>query len=667
MALFCCRYLSSRPFITGKSQNISADIHSGYFGFLDYAAAHYAVHIHEVEASEVSADLAPKLEAIKAASVDLAKDNYRDPSVQTEEGDKAAQDLNLAIQDNVLVIRTLIALQREKSETPIFDAIEGPFRHKCHKIQCSKFATGCSNEAALREHLAVHERPFRCPHADCFAHTIGYASPKRLESHNEAFHRSISRAKAVFPADLETGEWNLYEACKAGNLDEVKKFHRDGVNLDTTRSKSVSPLCAAVEAGHGHICKYLVDNGVDPFRKVSKKTAWRTPVAVAIYRERLEILEFFLHSGSGPDDSNLAESIARAILADRSSALSTLLTARNPRDHADVIKLVPGEIISQTDLRSVRDSRRDSHSIDATLIHAWFQYVKPEFYNEKGVFIAQSDYTEYMVWVDMFFRRLDLFHRALRGRCHSLATFLMDIGNYEYLQIKIKDGDAPLHCCLKGLCNGDCSSCMSMVQRLLQYDSGKFANITDSNGRLPAHIVMSSYPASKDALRAVLDNTEDINYRDTSGQSPLHKAASAQSIRVLLENKSVDLFSRNNRGQTAFSVFIDHSFIFDAEVLDHLFKADSRLAWSPDKSEEGLTPLHHALKHLENAKLGSYNLQSSAGAVKFLLTCSEVKRVLVEYQAKSTDVDRRKVRDFAGKEMLREALDIMDAIGFNPI
>ncbi|EMT62723.1 hypothetical protein FOC4_g10006356 [Fusarium odoratissimum] len=654
MALFCCRYLSSRPFTTGKSQNISADIHSGYFGFLDYAAAHYAVHIHEVESSEVSTDAAPKLEAVKAVAVDLAKANYRHSSVQTEEGDKAAQDLNLAIQDNVLVVRTLIGLQREKSETPIFDATEGPFRHKCHKIQCSKFAMGCSNEAALKKHLAVHERPFRCPHSDCFAHTMGYASPKRLESHNEVFHQSVFRAKA-------TGEWNLYEACKAGNLAEVKRFHREGADLKHYRPKIDSPLCAAVEAGHGNICKYLVDNGVDPFRVGSRCSTTRTPVVAAIYRERQEILEFFLHRSNGLNNSNLAKSIAQAIHADRPAALNMLLATRQPRDHADVIKLVPSEITSQTDLRLVR---RDSHSIDATLIHAWFQYVKPEFYNEKGVFIAQSDCAEYKIWGDIIFRQVDSFHRALRGRCFSLANFLMDIGNDEYLQIKIEDSNTPLHCCLRGLCRGGCSSCMSMLRRLLQYGSGKFANITDGDGRLPAHVAVSYWGPSQAVIRAVLDSTEDINHKSNSGQSPLHEASSRNKISVLLENKSVDLFSRNNRGQTAFSALCNGGYFVNIEVLGYLFEADPRLAWTPDKSEDGLTPFHHAM---QSHYLHPYNSQRPNRAAKFLLTCFEVKRVLVEFQAKSTDADRRKVRDFAGKENLREALDIMDSIRFSPI
>ncbi|KAI7765160.1 hypothetical protein LZL87_005873 [Fusarium oxysporum] len=646
MALFCCRYLSSRPFTTGKSQNITADIHSGYFGFLDYAATHYAVHVQEIKASEVSTDSASNLEAVKAAAVDLAKANYRESSVQTEEGDNATQDLNLAIQDNVLVVRTLISLQREKSGTAVLDATEGPIRHKCHKIQCSKFATGCSNETALNEHLAVHERPFRCPHADCFAHTVGFASPKRLESHNEAFHQRVSRAKAVFPADLETGKWNLYEACKAGNLVEVKRFHREGADLKSFRPKIASPLCAAVEAGHGNICKYLVDNGVDPFRHTSTKITSRTPVATAIYRERLEILDFFLHSGNGPNDSHLAENIARAIHADRPAALNILLTAKQPKDHVAMIAQVVNKIISQTDLRTVR---RGYHSIDATLIHAWFQYVKPEFYNEKGVFIAQSDCAEYKIWGDTIFRSLDSFHRALRERCHFLATFLMDIGNDEYLNLKFEDMETPLH-----------------FRRLLQYDGGRLANIPDKNGKLPAHIAIRLFE-SQAILQAVLDKTGDINHKDNSGLSPLHETIYAESLHVLLENKSVDLFSRNSKGQTAFSAPISNGIIYGTKSFEYLLKADPRLAWAPDESEEGLTPLHYAMDLSEKYGVESIYRGRLLNTAKLLLTCSEVEQVLTAYMGNSTVTDRAKVHEFARKEMLREALNIMDSIGFNTV
>ncbi|KAG4254580.1 hypothetical protein FPRO03_06920 [Fusarium proliferatum] len=306
MALFCCRYLSSRPFTTGKSQDISADINSGYFGFLDYAAANYAVHIQKAEASGVSRESCSRLEDVKAAALVLAIANCKEVPVQTEQTDdfKTTQDpgsLDLSIQDHVLIVRALIGLQREKSETAIFNAIEGPVRYKCHKIQCSKFATGCPSESALKGHLA------------------------RLKSHNEAFHQSESRAKAVFPTELATGEWNLHEACKAGNLDEVQRFHREGANLKSTRPKLGSPLCAAVEAGHGNICQYLVNNGVNPFRGEFKNLTTRTPVVVAIYRERWEILECFLQSDKVPDDSGLAGIIARAIHAEQSTALNMLL------------------------------------------------------------------------------------------------------------------------------------------------------------------------------------------------------------------------------------------------------------------------------------------------------------------------------------------------------
>ncbi|KAM5350993.1 hypothetical protein ACJ41O_003716 [Fusarium nematophilum] len=48
MALFCCRYLSSRPFLADpESDTLHDAIRSGYFGFIDYAAVHYSYHVQE--------------------------------------------------------------------------------------------------------------------------------------------------------------------------------------------------------------------------------------------------------------------------------------------------------------------------------------------------------------------------------------------------------------------------------------------------------------------------------------------------------------------------------------------------------------------------------------------------------------------------------------------
>ncbi|KAF5250227.1 hypothetical protein FANTH_4552 [Fusarium anthophilum] len=257
MALFCSHYLSSRPFTTYKSQSISANGHWGYFGFMDYAAAHYAVHVQKVQTSEISTHSSSRLEDVKAAAVGLNKAYCKEIPLQVEQSNKTTQDLNLAIERNVLLVRTIINMERDKSQIASIETTEGLRRHKCHKTQCSKFATGFSNEAALKEHLAVHERPFRCPHIDCFANTAGYASLKRLESHDKTFHQTTSKAKvkAVFPTELETGEWNLYEACKVGDLDEVKRFHGEKIDLNGSHTEAASPLCAAVEAGHGHVCR----------------------------------------------------------------------------------------------------------------------------------------------------------------------------------------------------------------------------------------------------------------------------------------------------------------------------------------------------------------------------------------------------------------------------
>lgn len=48
MALFCCRYLSSRPFLEQPDSDVLNDaLQSGYFGFVDYAAANYSYHFQK--------------------------------------------------------------------------------------------------------------------------------------------------------------------------------------------------------------------------------------------------------------------------------------------------------------------------------------------------------------------------------------------------------------------------------------------------------------------------------------------------------------------------------------------------------------------------------------------------------------------------------------------
>jgi hypothetical protein len=80
--------------------------------------------------------------------------------------------------------------------------------------------------------------------------------------------------------------------------------------------------------------------------------------------------------------------------------------------------------------------------------------------------------------------------------------------------------------------------------------------------------------------------------------------------------------------------------------MESFFKADPRLAWTPDESKERFTPRHDAMK------IQKAITERIHRVVRILLTCSEVKRVLMAYRARSTDFDGKRVRDFALMEKL---------------
>ncbi|KAF4340767.1 heterokaryon incompatibility protein het-E-1 [Fusarium beomiforme] len=489
MSLFCCRYLSSRPISKSKSQSMHNDIPLGYFGFLDYASAHYAFHIEKSSSLKASRDSHFKLESIKGAEADLVQAVCSQTSSQTVENGKISQNLNLAVQENVVAVRAVIDSRYDVAPDASLRELGGPRRHKCPRLQCSKFDVGFLQKGDLDRHFNSHERPFRCNDTNCFAHVTGYTSREELQNHLDVLHQTEGRAQPTFPVSSKNGEWDIYEACRVGNMEEVKRFHREGVNLDESTLVILTLINIALKAGHGDICQYLVSNGVNPFKVPPMMHQSHTPIFKAIKCKRLEILELFLSSGYAFDDMQVvASSIAMAILENNPPALKVLLSARR-----------------------------------------------------------------------------------------------------------------------------------------------------------------------------LLDNT-------TEAQAP--DRGSTDQIRMLLENKTVDLFSRDNEGRTAFSYLIfrfpvhdGKAYLSNLKVLECLFQEDKRLAWTADKSEEGLTPLHHAMKPF-NWEVPQQVREKRGEVAIFLLKCSEMEQVLTTYLANSTVDERKRVREFARDEGLEQAVECMNKIGF---
>lgn len=681
MSLFCCRYLSSKPFLAIESSCLEHVVQSGYFSFMDYAATYYRSHIQKAESFKEDMTSYVMIGTVKKAALDLEKTHCSNASNKIGETNTLEVNLDLAIQERVFATRQIIDKQRLMlSENVDFQVLEGPKRHKCSRLQCCRFSVGYPSEAALQQHLASHERPFRCNDGACFAHIVGYASQQALKDHTSAFHSEESHSEVTFPVGKKTGEMDLIDACKRGNLREVKLLHLSGADLDGSSSQFM-PLMVALEAGHGHICKYLIDSGVNPFERDCSTFDFDSPIFLAIDMKDLCMLELFLF---GPRDLNTTLShlprLATEILSKYPPAISLLLKMSRTEPflgHSEKINTAIANKLAQLfhSWRHEGSFFSGDHSNDTKPFHERFCKIFPRLYDHNEMFSVDFNCQEYAIYQRALNKENGFLHHAFRERNYPLAAFLIDIDVEKLLQKQkeYQSGYSPLHSFILGSCGAPCNACVSMAQRLTTLDGGTLANAPDRRGRTPVHLAMiENIPL--EMLHVFLECAEDLNRKDARGNSPLHYVKTKGSLGMLLQQKDVDLFSRNREGETVFAGICNvrnrnlsrgdwddrdqyGNFFIPRrhQILEYLLEADRRLAWTADESDQRLTPLHHAIK--------SWERRYSASTTEFLLLLPEVEQILQAFLAAGVE-GSEEVREFALEKKLKHALDAMDRIGF---
>ncbi|KAH6952935.1 hypothetical protein DER45DRAFT_574581 [Fusarium avenaceum] len=684
MALFCCRYLSSQPFlVNGDYSDIHSIIESGYFGFMDYAAVHFTSHfqvihsshekLHSVAESKIAVDAAIK-ELIRFYSGEVNDVLIESPCTDYQL-ESSHQNLDLSIQQSVAAVReTMHAWQSHLSPDTQFTSLEGPIRFKCPRIQCSKFAIGFVGQDAYEKHLEAHERPFKCDQPDCFAYMTGYASQQQLRDHSENVHSESSQPKFSFPTVNRTKEWDIIEACKAGNLDEIKRFHRAGVELGETVLKKGMPLSAAVRAGHFQICEYLVNNGVNPYKDSLEFADSFPAVELSITHKRLQIMELFLRREYNA--SHLPRFIAQAIKANFPRGLDLLVTFTQPEQHFKIISDVLRDLSYLNTVRARKVGQgQQENSFDATTIHAWLERVIPKLYHDDNAFTdtyqkrLRRDSGEYQAAKKAIVGKREFLQTAFSEASHPLKAFLLDFMNRNDLQVKDSRGNTLLHLLLTGIKSDNihkgeqCHICVALVQRIVQIDDGLSANTRTYDGNLPASIAMHPLISPR-VLETLLQCTDYLNEEHNGGQGLLHYASfSRDHLQVLLKHGGLDLFIRNRRGLTVFSYVVITHIKIDVGVLKCLVKADKRLAWTADDDKGRLTPLHHAMQRLSHYKDAIRN--ESIKVLVFLLRRPEVEDILRAYLAcPSSSNNPQSVRRFTEKADLTETLEVMDRIGF---
>ncbi|KAJ4267105.1 hypothetical protein NW762_003203 [Fusarium torreyae] len=684
MALFCCRYLSSSPLFEEQESDSFRDVvQSGYFGFLDYASTHYLFHVQD------SKPVFGFKVAVETALVGLLNShgimisNRLCSSAPLDALCKEDQGkLDLAIQDCVATTREVEERRQEEfSRDNRYSTLCGRTRFKCPKIHCTMFSPGFLTQKDRDMHLTTHERPFKCTYTECFAHITGYASQEGLQAHNKAIHPVDSDLKVTFPAGTSKKKWDIFEACKQGNLAEVKRFHFAGDN--TSKSKEgthFTPFSVAAQNGHGHICKFFMDQCMSPYEDDQFREVDWSPMAEAIRQQNDEVIELLLHGGFSlkyeGDKFRFARYIAMAILCDSRGGLEHLLGERSSLEHSEMLVDVATALIRENWRRYRPCGNKEVHTVDATLMKAWFRRAFPHLVHGEGAessagpLIKRPDSADYQKCKSILMGSDGFFHRAFKSRCHPLAAFLMEIADKDDLQVTDKAGSTPLHSFARSYCDtSNCENCSIVTKRIIEIDGAASVNKSDNNGYLPAaRAIRTSLVKPLQALRILFLHVSNLNHKDPNGNGLLHYAtASAAHLRVFLENDGIDLFIRNNKGQSAFSFAVFAYSTTDTDVLKTLIDADRTLAWTADDAKFCLTPLHYTFADSGNFATSDFILNQRIvrpNVTKFLLSIPEVEHVLNAYLGSSVHWHPEEVREFARRENLAEALRAMDRIGF---
>lgn len=337
MALFCAQYLSSAPFNL-KQDKFSIKEHclAGYYGFLDYAVANWwkharrpGINLDQDIPSEVRKLLSTLSSSSEGENEVAGIDDVTAVWAQTQnlQDDGKGWEAAFPTEERVKPIRSCLESlfngpgQQDSKNLEEIRELYGRVDYKCKKPWCHFFLLGFSILQARQDHMAQHERPFRCGSDGCHGYQIGFAKESELIKHNNRVHCQISAIN--FP--LPVSNSHIFMAAKKGKLNDLKALIDAGVDVNSRSEDNKTPLFLAAKAGHYQVCQLLLEQGaeVDAPCTMSKRTA--------------------LHAVVGNKDSD----IARLFI-----------------DHgADIIHAGPSSVVRPVDLFKVAINKRSSEIV----------------------------------------------------------------------------------------------------------------------------------------------------------------------------------------------------------------------------------------------------------------------------------------------------------------
>ncbi len=291
MALFCAQYLCSTPFNPDTDMSaVKTHCMTGYYGFLDYAAANWWKHARRVEGLgdditlKVIANLADALNPQHKLGAGAATDDMTVIWTQIRQLSDDSRDWEHAfpIHNRIQLIRdffeTLLGRANTESQADFERLSEfyGRLGYKCSKPWCYFFQDGFDTASARDNHLRQHELPFRCGTDGCYRFQIGFARESELSKHNKRLHPEAFSVE--FPSERRG---NIFKAATQGQLEVIQDLVVSGISVNARNKGGSTPLFLAAGARHCQVCRWLLEHGAVVDARCTKKGLTALHAAVA--------------------------------------------------------------------------------------------------------------------------------------------------------------------------------------------------------------------------------------------------------------------------------------------------------------------------------------------------------------------------------------------------
>ncbi len=364
----------------------------------------------------------------------------------------------------------------------------------------------------------------------------------------------------------------LHLAAYMGDIEKVKRYLDDGININSQEGAGCTALHAAASGGRKDIVEFLIGRGANVDLK---DTSAMTPLYYAATHNREDIADLFLAKGA---DVNVKDERSFTLLYyaiwDESKDAIELLIAKganvDAKDRAGYTPLVYAIWQNDKDIVELLLSKGADVNVEDNAGYTPYYW-------------ASMDASKAIVEVLTAKGAVPISTIHVATRAGDLAKVKRFIEEGTDVNARDKGGETPLFSAV--LADND-----DVAKFLL--DKGADVNAQNNGGRTPLHFAIRAR-ARTNMVELLISKGADVNAKTEAGQTPLHAACGSgqKAVAERLIAKGADVNGRTTGGVPRRALAPLHS----ACAYDHKDVAELLITNGADidsRDSNGQTPLH---------------------------------------------------------------------------